>query len=188
MYFGSCLQVSFLPKKNQKGPCKEINARMDVPDFIWNILDAFPKDTHPMTMLSALVTALGYDSKFKREYDKGLKKDLYWDYTLEDSLDLIAKMPVVASAIYRKRFGKGDIIKPKKDLDWGANYAYMLGIDGNMDEWYKLMRMYMVVDCDHESGNVSAFAFSCSWFSFKRSVFLACSGFQRTVSQAHCTD
>ena len=136
---------------------KEINSRMDVPEYIWNILNAFPADAHPMNMLSALVTALGYDSKFKNEYDKGLKKDLYWDYTLEDSLDLIAKMPVIASAIYRRRFGKGETILPKKDLDWGANYAYMLGIEGNMDEWYKLMRMYMVVHCDHESGNVSAF-------------------------------
>ena len=136
---------------------KELNARMDVPDYIWNILDAFPKDAHPMNVLSALVTALGNESKFRREYDKGLKKDLFWDYTLEDSLDLIAKMPVVASAIYRKRFGKGERIMPKKDLDWGANYAYMLGIEGNMEEWYKLMRMYMVVHCDHESGNVSAF-------------------------------
>ncbi|MEO8513130.1 MAG: citrate (Si)-synthase [Ignavibacteria bacterium] len=136
---------------------KELNGRMEVPEFIWSLLKSFPKDAHPMTMLSSMVTALSYESKFKREYDKGLKKDLYWEYTLEDSLDLIAKMPVIASAIYRTRFGKGDIIKPKKDLDWGANYAHMLGVEGNTDEWYKLMRMYMVVHCDHESGNVSAF-------------------------------
>lgn len=135
----------------------ELNDRMDIPEFIWNLLKSFPKDAHPMTMLNSIVTALSHESKFKREYDKGLKKDLYWDYTLEDSLDLIAKMPVIASAIYRTRFGKGDIIKPMKDLDWGANYAYMLGVEGNMDEWYKLMRMYMVIHCDHESGNVSAF-------------------------------
>ncbi len=136
---------------------KEINDRMNVPEFIWNLLRSFPKDAHPMTMLSSIVTALSYESKFKHEYDKGLKKDLYWEYTLEDSLNLIAKMPVIASAIYRTRFGKGDIIKPKKDLDWGANYAYMLGVEGNTKDWYKLMRMYMVVHCDHESGNVSAF-------------------------------
>ena len=151
------LTGSLPTEEESKDLQREINERMDVPDYIWDILNAFPKDAHPMNLLSALVTALGYGSKFKKEYDKGLKKDLYWDYTLEDSLDLIAKMPVIASAIYRKRFGKGDIIKPKKDLDWGANYAYMLGVEGNMDEWYKLMRMYMVVHCDHESGNVSAF-------------------------------
>ncbi|MCC6867008.1 MAG: citrate (Si)-synthase [Ignavibacteria bacterium] len=144
-------------EKESKDLQSELNSRMDVPEHIWNILDAFPADTHPMNMLSSMVTALGYGSKFKHEYEKGLKKDLYWEYTLEDSLDLIAKMPVIASAIYRKRFGKGDIIKPKKDLDWGANYAYMLGVEENLDEWYRLMRMYMVIHCDHESGNVSAF-------------------------------
>lgn len=136
---------------------KDLNNRMEVPEYIWGILKAFPKEAHPMTMLSALVTALGHESKFRREYDKGLQKDLYWDYTLEDSLDLIAKMPVIAAAIYRTRFGKGEILKPRKDLDWGANYAYMLGVEADTDEWYKLMRMYMVVHCDHESGNVSAF-------------------------------
>lgn len=53
---------------------REINERMEMPEYIWNILKAFPKDAHPMSVLSALVTALGYESKFKREYDKGLKK------------------------------------------------------------------------------------------------------------------
>jgi citrate synthase len=147
-----------LPTEEQsKDLQRELSERAEVPEYIWNLLNAFPKDAHPMSMLSALVTALGYESKFKKEYDKGLKKDLYWEYTLEDSLDLIAKMPVIASAIYRTRFGKGDIIKPNHDLDWGANYAHMLGVKGNMDHWYKLMRMYMVIHCDHESGNVSAF-------------------------------
>jgi len=136
---------------------KELNSRMNVSDYVWDILNAFPADAHPMNVLSALVTALGNDSKYRAEYDKGLKKDLFWEYTLEDSLDLIAKMPVIAAAIYRKRFGKGEKILPKKDLDWGANYAHMLGIEGNQEEWYKLMRMYMVVHSDHESGNVSAF-------------------------------
>jgi len=136
---------------------KELNGRMEIPEYLWDILKAFPKETHPMTLLSALVTALGQESKFRREYDKGLQKDLYWDYTLEDSLDLIAKMPVIAAAIYRTRFGKGEILKPRKDLDWGANFAYMLGVEADNEEWYKLMRMYMVIHCDHESGNVSAF-------------------------------
>ncbi len=136
---------------------EDLNSRAEVPVYIWNLLKAFPKDTHPMSMLSSLITALQHESKFKREYDKGLKKDLYWDYTLEDSLDLIAKIPVIAAAIYRTRFGKGDLIKPKKGLDWGANYAHMLGVNNNTDEWYKLMRLYMVAHSDHESGNVSAF-------------------------------
>lgn len=135
---------------------EDLKKRSELPEYIINLLKAFPKDAHPMSMLSALVTALTYDSKFRREYDKGMKKDLYWDYTLEDSLDLIAKMPTLAAAIYRIRFGKGEIIAPDSKLDWGANYAHMLGVNDD-EEWFQLMRMYMVIHCDHESGNVSAF-------------------------------
>ena len=134
----------------------DLKKRSEVPEYIWALLKAFPKDSHPMMVLTALVNALSYDSKFRKEYDKGMKKDVYWDFALEDSLDLIAKLPAIAAAIYRTRFGKGDIIKSNPDLDWGADYAHMLGVNDSED-WYRLMRMYMVIHSDHESGNVSAF-------------------------------
>lgn len=134
----------------------ELNKRSELPQYIYDMIKAFPKDAHPMSMLGALVTALTNESKFRKEYDKGLKKDLYWEYTLEDSLDLIAKMPVLAAAIYRTRFGKGENIKSDDKLDWGADYGHMLGVNDS-EQWYQLMRMYMVIHCDHESGNVSAF-------------------------------
>ncbi len=134
----------------------DLKKRSEVPDYIWALLKAFPKDSHPMMVLTALVNALSYDSKFRKEYDKGMKKDVYWDFALEDSLDLIAKLPAIAAGIYRTRFGKGDIIKSNPELDWGADYAHMLGVNDSED-WYKLMRMYMVIHSDHESGNVSAF-------------------------------
>lgn len=135
---------------------QDLKKRSEIPQFIYDLLKAFPKDAHPMSMLSSLVTALTNESKFRKEYDKGMKRDLYWEYTLEDSLDLIAKMPGIAAAIYRIRTSKGDIIKSNPKLDWGADYAHMLGVNDS-DEWYRLMRMYMVIHCDHESGNVSAF-------------------------------
>jgi citrate synthase len=136
---------------------QELKKRSEIPGYIYALLKAFPKDAHPMSMLSALITALTNESKFRKEYDKGMKKDVYWEFALEDSLDLIAKIPGIAAAIYRTRFGKGDIIKSNPDLDWGADYAHMLGVNDNTNEWYQLMRMYMVVHSDHESGNVSAF-------------------------------
>lgn len=134
----------------------ELHKRSELPQYIYDMIKVFPKDAHPMSMLGALVTALTNESKFRKEYDKGLKRDLYWEYTLEDSLDLIAKMPALAAAIYRTRFGKGEIIKSDDKLDWGADYGHMLGVNDS-EEWYQLMRMYMVIHCDHESGNVSAF-------------------------------
>merc|ERR1712039_795252 len=40
------------------------------------------------------------------------------------------------------------------NLDWGANYARMLGFDDQTFE--ELMRLYLVIHSDHEGGNVSA--------------------------------
>ncbi len=135
----------------------EFKKRSKLPGYILDMLKTFPKDAHPMSMLGALINALEYESKFRREYDKGMKKDAYWEYTLEDSLDLIAKMPAMAEALYRTRVGKGAIIKPSAALDGGARYACLLGVSDSTDQWYTLMRMYMVIHSDHESGNVSAF-------------------------------
>ncbi|CAE7208219.1 cs [Symbiodinium microadriaticum] len=44
------------------------------------------------------------DSKFAQKYNDGMKKDEYWQYALEDALDLIAKIPIVAAKIYRRTF------------------------------------------------------------------------------------
>lgn len=134
----------------------DLTKRSEVPAYIWAIIKAFPKDAHPMAMLSSCINALEHESKFRRAYDKGMKKDMYWDVTLEDSLDLIAKMPAIAAGIYRTRFDKGEIIKSNPKLDWGANYAYMLGASKDKKGWYDLMRLYMTIHSDHESGNVSA--------------------------------
>jgi len=135
----------------------ELRQRSEIPDYIWSILKSFPDDAHPMAMLTSCINALEHESKFRREYDRGMKKDVFWEIALEDSLDLIAKLPGLAAGIYRIRFKKGPVIKSNPDLDWGADYAYMLGIDDYNKEFSNLIRLYMTLHCDHESGNVSAF-------------------------------
>lgn len=134
----------------------ELKSRSEIPDYIWNIIKSFPDDAHPMSMLTSCLNALEHESKFRREYDKGMKKDVYWEASLEDSLDIIAKIPGIAAGIYRARFHKGDVIKTNTELDWAADYAYMLGVNDSAN-WFNLMRLYMVLHSDHESGNVSAF-------------------------------
>ena len=69
------------------------------------------------------------ESKFRSAYSAGMAREDYWEPTLEDSLDLIAKLPAIAAGIYRMRFRKGERIPPRKDLDWSRNYAHMLGIE-----------------------------------------------------------
>jgi len=85
-----------------------------------------------------------------------MHKEEYWEPMLEDSLNLTAKLPVLAAFIYRLRFKDGKMIYPDPDLDMGGNFARMLGI---YDPGYAdLSRLYFILHSDHESGNVSAHA------------------------------
>jgi len=135
----------------------ELNKRTGVPDYTWDVLRALPKNTHPMTMLSLGILSMENESIFKREYHKGIAKTEYWEYTLEDALNVVAKLPELAAGIYRIRFGDGDLIRHDPKLDWAGNLANMLGISGTDENFSKLIRLYLVLHCDHEGGNVSAF-------------------------------
>jgi citrate synthase len=115
-----------------------------------------PKDSHPMAMLDTAILVMQKESEFVKAYNKGMNKSNYWEPTLEDALNLLAKLPGIAAGVYRMRFNKGKRISYKKDLDWGANYARMLGIPDKSGVFAKLIRLYLTLHCDHEGGNVSA--------------------------------
>ncbi|MDQ1771956.1 citrate (Si)-synthase [Labilibaculum sp. A4] len=134
----------------------DLNKRAKVPQYTWDVLRSLPKDTHPMTMLSLGILSMENESVFKKEYRKGLQKADYWKYTLEDAMNILAKLPELAAGIYRIRFGDGNLISYDSNLNWSGNLAHMLGV--NNDEGFAdLMRLYLVLHCDHEGGNVSAF-------------------------------
>jgi citrate synthase len=131
----------------------DFKARSAVPKHVFDMLHAMSKDTHPMTMFSAAVLALQNDSVFVKKYNAGISKMEYWDPTYEDSMNLLAKLPEIAAYIYRMKYKNNNIIKPNPDLDFGANFAHMMGIDHPYDE---ISRLYFMLHSDHESGNVSA--------------------------------
>jgi len=134
----------------------EFVRRGQVPDYVWAVLKAMPADSHPMAMLSTAILSMQRESVFKKQYDAGLKKTDQWMPALEDALNLLARLPGVAAGIYRIRFNKGEPIPPDPKLDWGANYAHMLGIEDPKGDFANLMRLYLVLHSDHEGGNVSA--------------------------------
>lgn len=134
---------------------EELHKRANIPDHVLKTMDAVPTDTHPMTQLAIALLALQKESKFQKQYDIGMKKAEYWEYALEDALDVAARIPVVAAKIYRRTFFDGKIPEYKKDLDWAGNYAHMLGV--NDGEGFKeVTRLYLMLHADHEGGNVSA--------------------------------
>lgn len=133
---------------------KEWADRSEIPDYVFNILKALPKKTHPMTLFSIAVQSLQTQSEFTQRYHEGMHKDEYWVTMLEDSLNLTAKLPVIAAYIYNLKYHDGEIPRLNPDLDWGANFAQMLGVS---DKGYEeLSRLYFIIHSDHESGNVSA--------------------------------
>jgi citrate synthase len=136
----------------------EYTRRSGVPEYVWNVLRAMPADAHPMCMFDTGILTMEGESVFRKRYNEGMTKTEYWEPCLEDCLNLLAKLPELAAGVYRIRFNKGDLIKPKPDLDWGANYAYMMGIDDPNGDFAKLMQLYLTLHSDHEGGNVSAFS------------------------------
>merc|ERR1719506_1021814 len=108
-----------------------------------------------MTQLSISMLALQKDSKFRAAYDAGMKKNEYWEICLEDSLDLVAKIPVVAAIIYRRTFHDGTVPAYNSSLDWAGNYAHMLGVNDS-EAFKEVTRLYLMLHADHEGGNVSA--------------------------------
>lgn len=135
---------------------RDLRARAKVPDYVWAVLSAMSADSHPMVMLTTAILVMERESVFRQRYDAGMKKDQYWVATLEDALTIIAVMPVIAAGVYRMRFGKGPRIASNPTLDWAADYAAMLGLPDPTGNFATLMRLYMVLHTDHESGNVSA--------------------------------
>jgi citrate synthase len=137
------------------GLTEEFHKRAGIPQYVTAIMDALPKDMHPMTQIAMAMLALQKESKFQAAYDSGMKKDVYWEYALEDSLDLAAKIPVIAARIYHRTFKNGAGPAYDSSLDWAGNYAQMLGT--SKDPMFKeATRLYLMLHADHEGGNVSA--------------------------------
>ena len=132
--------------------------RAELPDHLYKMLKTMPKDTHPMILLTQAVMALARDSAFSRQYHAGMKKDVYWEPALEDSLDLTAKLPVIAAFIYRYKY-LGKKAKPRYSprQDYGLNFSRLIGA-ADRKGYADLARLYFILHSDHESGNVSAHA------------------------------
>lgn len=136
---------------------QEWKRREKILPYVYDVLDAMPEDTHPMTLFSIGILAMQNESQFMRLYDAGLVKEDYWEAYLDDSLNLTAKLPALAAYIYNKKYRNGQFIESDPQLDWSANFAHMIG-KGDDPEFVDFSRLYFVLHCDHEGGNVSAHA------------------------------
>jgi citrate synthase len=161
-YVGGLYYLLIVGEVPTRAQAEEVEAewakRAEVPDYVYKMLKSMPKETHPMVLLSQAVLALQSQSLFAKKYSEGMKKDAYWEPTLEDSLNLTAKLPVIAAFIYRMKYF-GETRKPKYNMrqDYGTNFSRMMGVSDRKG-YAELARLYFILHSDHESGNVSAHA------------------------------
>lgn len=139
------------------GFATDLKIRKYVPHYVWDVLKAMPKDSHPMAMLSTAIISMQRESLFARRYEKGIKKEDHWKPALQDAFNLIAKLPAICAGIYRIRFNKGELIQPDPDMDLTGDYTHMMGLDVSSTEFYNMMKLFLVCHVDHEGGNVSAY-------------------------------
>jgi len=150
------LMTDTLPTEKEALEVEEDWRRLsELPGYLVDILKAMPESSHPMTMLSTAILALQNDSVFARRHAEGLAKSDYWIAYLEDSDNLLAKLPGIAALIYNMKYQKGLIVEPNPDLDWGASFAHLIG-KGEDTLYMDLCRLFLVIHSDHEGGNVSA--------------------------------
>ena len=149
---------------------EELASKNRLPSWLYQIVKSLPDGMHPMTQLSILTSALAHHSSFARLYAEGdMDKKDYWEATFDDSINLIAKLPRLATSIYRRsRMGPamGDRLPPvakvvRRDQDWAYNFATGMGFGGSDEKnvvVQDVLRLYLALHADHEGGNVSAHA------------------------------
>ena len=143
-----------IPTENEVNELvEEFKKRAEVPEYVFDVLRALPKDSHPMAMFSTAILAMQKESEYVKAYRKGISKMDHWISTYEDAMNLIAKLPRIAAYIFRMKYRDDKIIEPDQNLDFGGNFANMMGIEKPYDD---VARLYFILHSDHESGNVSA--------------------------------
>ncbi|CAD6501441.1 BgTH12-01693 [Blumeria graminis f. sp. triticale] len=138
---------------------RELAEKAELPSFVNQMLDSFPKDLHPMTQFAMTVSALSHTSEFAKAYEKGISKADYWEPTFNDCISLLAKLPTIAAKIYHNSYRRGREFPGNIDLDndWSYNFASMLDKGGKHNQDFQdLLRLYMALHGDHEGGNVSS--------------------------------
>ena len=116
----------------------EFNKRRILPRYVYEVIDAYPCCSHPMTVFSSAIMTLQRESFFAKKYAAGISKYEYWDSTYEDVLNLLAKLPEIGTYIYSKLYRDGKRIQSNPNLDFGGNFAHMMGIDKPYDDVSRL--------------------------------------------------
>lgn len=125
---------------------KEIESMQTIDENFLKFFDVFPKDAHPMAMLTG--ATVGLSTLYQNETDPANKA-----FTKKNATRLIAQFPVLAAAAYRH--GKGEKrVAPKKGLDYASNFMHMMFAKDDSysvpKEIVAALNLLLILHADHE--------------------------------------
>jgi len=129
-----------LPNKGQlAGFEQELKNRATIPEAIHQLYAALPAETHPMAALASAVVAMaGFDKNADDPKEFGR---LY--------LDLLAKLPTLAAAWFRRSQGLAPVA-PDASLDYTSNFLKMMFGASPDAKIAKALDVLFILHADHE--------------------------------------
>jgi len=106
----------------------ELKQRATIPEYSTQIINSLSKDLDPLTHFSIGLMAIQPESRFDSAYNQGIRKTEYWEPTIEDAIDLMAKLPTVAAMVYNNKYSNTELPQWDDSLDWAGNFAKKLGV------------------------------------------------------------
>lgn len=137
-----------LPNQSELDAFKaSLNAEAGLPEGIKAMLDAMPGTTHPMGMLSSLLSALS--GFYPGSLDSWTDEEMRW----KTMYRLLANMPQLVAFIYR-RSQNLPYIEPDQSLGYVENFLHMMfgKVDPEVAEAFDTL---LILHADHEQ-NCSA--------------------------------
>jgi citrate synthase/2-methylcitrate synthase len=111
------------------------------------IIDTLPTSAHPMDVCRTAASVLGARH--------ALAEDSSPEANMKKAVDLFAAMPAVVAYDQRRRRGQ-DVVEPRNDLGYSANFLWMTFGEDPVDEVVEAFNVSMILYAEH-SFNASTF-------------------------------
>lgn len=137
-----------LPDKDQANEFRTgIREHTMIHEDMRSFYNGFPRDAHPMAILSSVVGALStfYQDSMDLEDEDQVEMSIY---------RLLAKLPTIAAYSYKKSIGQ-PFIYPNNELDYCENFLHMMFATPANEylvdpDFAEALNLLMIVHADHE--------------------------------------
>lgn len=155
-------EISYLLLFGELPSAEQLDAFIEVIEEFTDLPDEFTRDVIMKAPSSNMMNSLQRCVLTLYSYDEN-PEELSFQNVLRQSLNMIAKMPLLAVYSYRtyRYYHKGHnliIRNPKKGLSLAENLLQMLHVDGNYSELEaKVLDVALILHAEHGGGNNSTF-------------------------------